>query len=187
MEFMLKTEATVSATPSLSDVGISRPRVDPQPPDVQLTSQGWFDPADEAHVIQRRAVAARRRAYEDQVNTLWRDVKVALAERMAAYNGRHNDAIEWGQTPTGGFAATRFRKPLALIDVALDSDNGLMACLYTFATHDEAPYQESVRVLLVTERDTKVSLSTQEGLLLGTSDDAAQDLLTPFIAGLTCA
>ena len=175
------------SSPSLSDVGISRTAtpVEPQLTGAELTSQ-WFDPADEIHVIQCRAAAARRRAYEDQVNTLWRDVKVALTDRIAAYTGCRDDGIQCGQTPTGGFAATQFRNPLAFIDVTLDSDNGLVACVYTFRTHDDAPYQESVRVLLVTERDTLLFLSTQEGQLLETSDAAAQDLLRPYFARLTC-
>ena len=175
------------SSPSLSDAGISRTTttVEPQPSGAQLTSH-WFDPADEIHVIQCRAAAARRRAYEDHVNTLWRDVKVALADRIAAYRGCRDEGIQCGQTPTGGFAATQFRQPLAFIDVTLDSDNGLVACVYTFRTDDEAPYQESVRVLLVTERDTLLFLSTQEGQLLETSDAAAQDLLRPYFARLTC-
>ena len=174
------------SSPSVSDAGISRTTttVEPQPT-AELTSQ-WFDPADEIHVIQCRAAASRRRAYEDQVNTLWRDVKVALADRIAAYRGCRDDGIQCGQTPTGGFAATQFRRPLAFIDVTLDSDNGVVACVYTFRTDDEAPYQESVRILLVTERDTLLSLSTQEGELLETSDAAAQDLLRPYFARLTC-
>jgi hypothetical protein len=161
-------------------------RVEPQTIVSDLTSHGWFDAADEEHVRQCRAAAARRRAYEDQVNTLWSDVKASLAARVADYSGNHGDGIQWGHTPTGGFAATRFRKPLALIDVALDSDNGLVACVYTFGMHDDAPYQESVRVLLVTERDTMMFLSNQEGRRLDTCDDAARDLLSPFIARLTC-
>ena len=176
----------MDSSPSLPDVGISRTttRVEPQPT-AELTSQ-WFDPADEIHVIQCRAAAGRRRAYEDQVNTLWRDVKVALSDRIAAYRGCRDDGIQCGQTPTGGFAATQFRQPLAFIDVTLDSDNGLVACVYTFRTDDDSPYQESVRVLLFTERDTMLFLSTQEGQLLETSDDAAQDLLRPYLARLTC-
>lgn len=175
------------SSPSLADVGISRTTttVEPQPTGAQFTSE-WFDPADEIHVIQCRAAAARRRAYEDQVNTLWGDVKVALTDRIAAYRGCGDDGIQCGQTPTGGFAATQFRKPLAFIDVTLDSANGLVACVYTFRTHDDAPYQESVRVLLVTERDTLLFLSTQEGQRLETSDAAAQDLLRPYFARLTC-
>ena len=187
MQCMLETEANVNASPSVSDVGKSRTTttVEPQPTGAELTSQ-WFDAADEIHVIQCRAAAARRRTYEDQVNTLWRDVKVALADRIAAYSGGRDDGIQCGQTPTGGFAATQFRKPLAFIDVTLDSDNGLVACVYTFRTHDDAPYQESVRVLLVTECDAVMFLTNQEGRRLETCDDAAQDLLTPFIARLTC-
>ena len=119
------------------------------------------------------------------MNTLWRDVKAALATGVAHYSGSHSDEIQWGHTPTGGFAATRFRKPLALLDVALDSDNGLVACVYTFGMHDNEPYQESVRVLLVTERDTMMVLSNQEGRRLDTYDDAARDLLSPFISRLT--
>lgn len=147
---------------------------------------GWFDPGDEVHIIRRRSVEALRRAYEDRVNTLWRDVKAALAEQITAFSDHRNDAIQWAQTATGGFAATRFRRPLALLDVVLDGDSGLIASVYTFATHDDAPYQESVRVLLVTEHDT-MFLRTQEGRRLETCDDAAQDLLRPFIAGLSTA
>ena len=173
------------ATPVPSDVGIPGTTVcgEDQSADGQLTSGSWFDPADEGHVIRLRAVAAQRRTYEDQVNTLWRNVKAALANQVAAYGGQ-NDAIQWGETPTGGFAATRFRRPLALFDVALDSDSGLIACVYTFGSHDDAPYQESVRVLLVTEGDT-MFLKTQEGRRLETSDDAARDLLTPYLTRLT--
>jgi hypothetical protein len=120
------------------------------------------------------------------VNTLWRDVKVALTDKIAAYRGCCDDGIQCGETPTGGFAGTQFRKPLAFMDVTLDSDNGLVACVYTFRTDDDAPYQEGVRILLVTERDTTLFLSTQEGQLLETSDAAAQDLLTPYLARLTC-
>jgi hypothetical protein len=176
----------VHSSPSLSEVGISRTTTtaEPQPIGAQLTSQ-WFDPADEVHVIQWRAAAARRRAYEEQVSTLWRDVKVALADSIAAYRGCRDEGIQCGQTPTGGFAATQFRQPLAFIDVTLDIDNGLVACVYTFRTDDDAPYQESVRVLLVTERDTMLFLRTQEGRLLETSDAAAQDLLRPYFARLT--
>jgi hypothetical protein len=174
----------VHSSPSLSDA-ISRTTttVEPEPAGPHLTSQ-WFDPADEIHVIQCRAAAARRRAYEDQVNTLWRDVKVALADRIAAYRGCRDDGIQCGETPTGGFAGTQFRKPLAFMDVTLDSDNGLVACVYTFRTDDDAPYQEGVRILLVRERDTMLFLSTQEGQILETSDAAAQDLLTPYLARL---
>jgi hypothetical protein len=157
-----------------------------QSPVCRPTSDGWFDAADEAHVTQRRTAAARRRAYEDRVQRLWTDVKVSLAQSVTAYNESRDDVIQWGETPTGGFAATRFHRPLALMDVALDSDNGLMACVYTFATDDQAPYQESLRILLVTEHDTVMCLTTQEGRRLGTSDDAALDLLTPFVARLTC-
>ena len=159
--------------------------VEPEPPGADATSH-WFDPAEEIHVIQCRAAAARRRAYEDQVKALWTDVKIVLAEKIAAYNLLGNDAIQWGQTLTGGFAATQFHKPLAFIDVTLDSDNGLVACVYTFRTDDDTAYQESVRVLLVTERDTVMFLTNQEGRPLETCNDAAQDLLTPFIARLTC-
>ena len=113
-------------------------------------------------------------------------MKVALAETIAAYSGVDDDGIQCGETPTGGFAATQFRNPLAFIDVTLDSDNGLVACVYTFRTHDEAPYQESVRVLLVTERDTALFLSNQEGRLLETSAAAAEDLLTSYFARLNC-
>jgi hypothetical protein len=186
MSFAADTETNVNPAPLLSDAGVPGPAVRPEPqsPGDQVTGDGWFDPAEEAHVIRRRSVAALRRAYEDRVNTLWRDLQGALAEQIAAYSGRRNDPIQWAQTPAGGFAATRFSRPLALLDVALDSDSGLIACVYTFATHDDAPYQESVRVLLVTERDT-MFLRTQEGRRLETCDEAAQDLLTPFIAGLT--
>jgi hypothetical protein len=176
----------VHSSPSLSDVGIRTTTTgEPQPAGAELMSQ-WFDPDDEIHVIQCRAAAAQRRAYEYHVNALWSDVKVALADRIAAHRGCRDDGIQCGQTPTGGFAATQFRNPLAFIDVTLDSDNGLVACVYTFRTHDDAPYQESLRVLLVTERDTLLFLSTQEGRLLETSDAAAQDLLRPYFARLTC-
>ena len=186
MTVMLGTKVNVIATPVPSDVAIARTtaRGEHQSTDGQLTSQGWFDPADEVHVNRHRAVAAQRRTYEDQVNTLWRDVKSALAKQVAGY-GDQNDAIQWGQTLTGSFAATRFRRPLALFDVALDSDSGLIACIYTFGSHDDAPYQESVRVLLVTEGDT-MFLRTQEGRRLQTCDDAARDLLTPYLTRLTC-
>jgi hypothetical protein len=176
----------VIATLVPSDVGIPGTTVqgEHQSAHGQLTSDGWFDPADEAHVIRLRAVAAQRRTYEDRVNTLWRDVKAALADQVAAYGGQ-NDTIQWGETLTGGFAATRFRRPLALFDVALDTDSGLIACVYTFGSHDDAPYRESVRVLLVTEGDT-MFLRTQEGRRLKTCDDAAGDLLTPYLTRLTC-
>ena len=172
--------------PSPSD-GILRPAtaLERQLTAAELTSQ-WFDPADQIHVIECRAAAARRRAYEDQVNTLWMDVKVALADGIAAFKGCRDEGIQCGETPTGGFAATQFRKPLAFIDATLDSENGLVACVYTFRTHDEAPYQESLRLLLVAERGTMLLFSTQEGQLLETSHAAAQDLLTPYLARLTC-
>lgn len=158
-------------------------RADQSSAEGQIIEEGWFDPADEMHVIRSRAVAERRRAYEDQLNTLWRDVKTALGEQMASYGGGREDAIEWGQTPTGGFAATRFRRPLALLDVALDLDSGLIACVYAFGTLPDAPYQESLRVQLVTKHET-LFLRTQEGRRLETCGDAAQDLLKPFIARL---
>jgi hypothetical protein len=187
MEFGQAIEANVNSTRSRSDVATSESseRTVEQPAGSPIPPDRWFDAVDEAYVFQQREVAARRRAYEGKVHALWRDMKLALAKMMAAYNECHDDSIDCGETPTGDFAATRFRKPLALVDVALDSDNGVIACIYSFGTDRQSPYQESVRILQIRKSETGVGLTTQEGRCIDTCEDAAQDLLTPFITGLT--
>ena len=183
LQHPLRYEPAVESGGTLALAGDAR-SVTPWDSRSAQSSERWFEAEEESRLAERRDFLARRGAYDRQVNALWAGVKAAMMEGIGVHNARTRDAVECAETPRGGLAVTKFRRPLALIDMTVDIDSGMIACVYTFAAHDDPQYRECLNVLLVGATETEMFLKTQHGHRLTTFDDAAHEILTPYLARL---
>lgn len=148
----------------------------------------WFEPDDQAALDAWRSTRARQLLYEHHANALWVQMKSSITEAISTYNSRTAEPmrVHCAETLRGGFAVTRFQYPLALIDIAIDIDSGMIACVYTFSAHAADAYRECIRVWLVRATATEIFLTAQDGHRLESLDQVGQEVLKPYLEQLRC-
>lgn len=148
----------------------------------------WFESDERAVLDAWRSTRARQLLYEHHASALWVQVKASITEAITTYNSRTAEPmrVHCAETLGDGFAVTRFQYPLALIDIAIDIDSGMIACVYTFSAHPADAYRECIRVWLVRATETEIFLTAQDGHRLESLDQVGQQVLKPYLEHLRC-
>lgn len=151
----------------------------------QLWVSEWFDASEQAELRALRALRERQRRYEFEAEGLWGALKAALAHAITAHNARIADSAEitCAETVTGGFAVTRFAHPLALLDVAIDIESGMIACIYTLGTRASSSCRERLNVLLIRGTDSEWFLTDRNGKRL-VVQESAHEVIEPYLLHL---
>ena len=149
------------------------------------SSSEWFDPEEHAQVSEWRALRERQQRYAREAEALWGDLKAALAQAVTAHNERLTELtpVTCAETVNGGFAVTRFAHPLALLDVAIDIESGMIACIYTLTNPLSSNCRERLNVLLIRGSETEWFLTDRNGQRLALQE-SAKEVIEPYVVHL---
>lgn len=149
------------------------------------SSSEWFDPEERTQVSEWRALRERQQRYEREAEALWGELKAALTQAVDAHNERVTEPtqVTCAETVSGGFAVTRFAHPLALLDVAIDIESGMIACIYTLTNPASSNCRERLNVLLIRGSETEWFLTDRNGQRLALQE-SAQEVIEPYVVHL---
>jgi hypothetical protein len=146
----------------------------------------WVDPQEWGERDMWLAIAAQRRVYEENAAELWERVKQAVRSAVTAVNGNLNETLrlESGDARDGGLALTRFCHPLALVDLTIDVESGMIGGLYTFASRPGDPYREHFNVWLIRSNEGSTFLTDASGVQIESLDAMARQVIAPCFANI---
>jgi hypothetical protein len=105
---------------------------------------------------------------------------------VTAANGNLHETLrlESGHASDGDLALTRFCHPLALVDLSIDVEKGMISGLYTFAPRPSDPYREHFNVWLIRSNERSLFLTDASGVEVESLDALARQVIAPCFASV---